>query len=131
MTGLSAYFGFIELCAPKVFSIYLPLTLTLPYPSKFLFIYLNTPKANETVVVSGAAGAVGSVVGSIAKIFKCRVVGLAGNADKCRWLTNELNFDAAINYKTDNIDEALKAATPNGIDIYFDNGELFIFVFIS
>lgn len=94
MTGLSAYFGLIELCAPK---------------------------ANETIVVSGAAGAVGSVVGQIGKILKCRVIGIAGNVEKCHWLTNELNFDVAINYKTENMEKALKAATPNGIDIYFDN----------
>lgn len=63
----------------------------------------------------------GSVVGQIGKILNCRVIGIAGSADKCQWLTNELNFDIAINYKTENVEEALKVATPNGIDIYFDN----------
>lgn len=67
------------------------------------------------------AGAVGSVVGQIGKILNCRVIGLAGTAEKCDWLKNELNFDVAINYKTENIEEALKAATPNGIDVFFDN----------
>lgn len=67
------------------------------------------------------AGAVGSVVGQIGKILNCRVIGLAGTAEKCDWLTNELNFGIAINYKTENVDEALKAAAPNGIDVYFDN----------
>lgn len=99
MTGLSAYFGLIELCAPK---------------------------ANETIVVSGGAGAVGSIVGQIGKILNCRVIGLAGNAEKCCWLKEELNFDAAIDYKNENIEETLQKLTPNGIDVYFDNvgGEL-------
>lgn len=99
MTGLSAYFGLIELCAPK---------------------------AGETIVVSGAAGAVGSIVGQIGKILNCRVIGLAGNGEKCRWLREELNFDATIDYKSENVEEALQKLTPNGIDCYFDNvgGEL-------
>lgn len=94
MTGLSAYFGLIELCSPK---------------------------AGETIVVSGAAGAVGSIVGQLGKILNCQVVGLAGSAEKCQWLENVLSFDAAINYKTQNIEAALKEAAPNGIDIYYDN----------
>lgn len=63
----------------------------------------------------------GSVAGQIGKILNCRVIGLAGSTEKCHWITNELNFDVAINYKTENVEEALKAATPNGIDVYFDN----------
>jgi NADPH-dependent curcumin reductase CurA len=82
---------------------------------------LGAPKAGETVVVSAAAGAVGSVVGQIAKIQGCRAVGLAGSAEKCRWIVEELGFDAAINYKTENLAEALKRTCPQGIDVYFDN----------
>jgi NADPH-dependent curcumin reductase len=81
----------------------------------------GTPKAGETVVVSAAAGAVGSVVGQIAKIKGCRAVGLAGSDAKCRWIVDELGFDAAINYKTEPLGEALRRACPRGIDIYFDN----------
>jgi NADPH-dependent curcumin reductase CurA len=87
----------------------------------FGLIDLGEPKAGETVVVSAAAGAVGSIVGQIAKIKGCRAVGLAGSDDKCRWITEELGFDAAINYKTEDVPAALKRACPNGIDIYFDN----------
>ena len=82
---------------------------------------LGAPKAGETVVVSAAAGAVGSIVGQIAKIQGCRAVGLAGTDAKCRWIVDELGFDAAINYRTENVPAALKKACPNGIDIYFDN----------
>ena len=82
---------------------------------------LGAPKAGETVVVSAAAGAVGSIVGQIAKIQGCRAVGLAGSDVKCKWIVDELGFDAAINYKTENVASALKKACPNGIDIYFDN----------
>ncbi len=82
---------------------------------------LGTPKAGETVVVSAAAGAVGSIVGQIAKIQGCRAVGLAGSDAKCKWIVDELGFDAAINYKTEDVAAALKKACPNGIDIYFDN----------
>jgi len=87
------------------------------------FGLLNTglPKAGETVVVSGAAGAVGSVVGQIAKIKGCRVVGIAGGADKCAYLVNELGFDAAIDYKNENVKKALRVACPKGVDVYFDN----------
>ncbi|XP_063240679.1 prostaglandin reductase 1-like isoform X2 [Bacillus rossius redtenbacheri] len=94
MTGNTAYFGFLELCKPK---------------------------AGETVAVTGAAGAVGSTVGQIAKIKGCKVIGFAGSDDKVKWLTSELGFDHAFNYKTTDIDEALKKAAPNGIDCYFDN----------
>jgi NADPH-dependent curcumin reductase CurA len=73
------------------------------------------------VVVSGAAGAVGTVVGQVAKIKGCRAVGIAGGADKCRMLTDELGFDAAIDYKHQDVKAALRDACPNGIDVYFDN----------
>jgi NADPH-dependent curcumin reductase CurA len=79
------------------------------------------PKAGETVVVSAAAGAVGSIVGQIAKIKGCRVVGLAGTREKCAWIKDELGFDAAINYRTEDVSASLAAACPDGIDVYFDN----------
>jgi NADPH-dependent curcumin reductase CurA len=82
---------------------------------------VGKPKAGETVVVSAAAGSVGSIVGQIAKIKGCRVVGIAGGKDKCNWLTSELGFDAAVDYKDGAVFKALKAAAPNGIDVYFDN----------
>ncbi len=87
------------------------------------FGLLNTgqPQAGETVVVSGAAGAVGTVVGQIAKIKGCRVVGIAGGPDKCRYLEQELGFDAAVDYRADDFAAQLKAACPKGIDVYFDN----------
>lgn len=87
------------------------------------FGLLNTgqPQAGETVVVSGAAGAVGTVVGQIAKIKGCRVVGIAGGPDKCRYLEQELDFDAAVDYRADDFAAQLKAACPKGIDVYFDN----------
>ena len=94
MTGLTAYFGLLKLADPK---------------------------AGETVVVSGAAGAVGSVVGQLAKIKGCRVVGIAGTDEKNAYLRDELNFDATINYKTDDVAAALKEACPDGVDVYFDN----------
>ena len=100
MPGMTAYFGLLE---------------------------AGKPQAGDTVVVSGAAGAVGSVVGQVAKIKGCRVVGIAGGADKCRYLVEELGFDAAIDYKSEPVFKALKAAAPNGIDVYFDNvgGDIF------
>jgi len=82
---------------------------------------IGTPKAGETVVVSAAAGAVGSLTGQIAKILGCRAVGLAGTDEKCRWITEELGFDAAINYRSEHVGKALKQHCPDGIDIYFDN----------
>jgi NADPH-dependent curcumin reductase CurA len=94
ITGLTAYFGLLE---------------------------VGKPKAGETVVVSGAAGATGSVVGQIAKIVGCRVVGIAGGPQKCRWLVDELGFDAAVDYKGEDVGEALAAACPKGVDVYFDN----------
>ena len=87
----------------------------------FGLIDIGAPKAGETVVVSAAAGAVGSVVGQIARIMGCRAVGLAGSDEKCKWIVNELGFDASINYKTENVAEALKRTCPKGIDVYFDN----------
>lgn len=95
MPGLTAYFGLLD---------------------------IGQPKAGETVVVSGAAGAVGSIVGQIAKIKGCRAVGIAGGDDKVRWITDELGFDGAFNYKTTkNYVEKLKELCPKGIDVYFDN----------
>jgi NADPH-dependent curcumin reductase CurA len=93
MPGLTAYFGLLD---------------------------IGKPVAGQTVVVSGAAGAVGSVVGQIAKIHGCRTVGIAGGADKCRYLT-ELGFDAAIDYKAGDIKAALREHCPKGIDVFFDN----------
>jgi NADPH-dependent curcumin reductase len=87
----------------------------------FGLIDLGRPRPGETVVVSAAAGSVGSVVGQIARIKGCRAVGLAGSDAKCQWLLDELGFDAAINYKKEELDAALERACPNGIDIYFDN----------
>jgi NADPH-dependent curcumin reductase CurA len=94
MTGLTAYFGMTEIAKPQ---------------------------KGETLVVSAAAGATGSVAGQIGKIFGCRVVGIAGTDEKCKWLTEELGFDAAINYKHSSWKDELAAATPNGVDIDFEN----------
>jgi NADPH-dependent curcumin reductase CurA len=100
IAGLTAYFGLLD---------------------------VGKPKAGETVVVSAAAGAVGSIVGQIAKVKSCRVVGVAGGAEKCGWLTRELGFDAAVDYKSGALFRSLKTAAPNGIDVYFDNvgGDIF------
>jgi NADPH-dependent curcumin reductase CurA len=87
----------------------------------FGLLHVGKPKQGETVVVSAAAGSVGSIVGQIAKLKGCRVVGIAGGADKCAWLTSELGFDAAVDYKDGAVFKALKAAAPDGIDVYFDN----------
>jgi NADPH-dependent curcumin reductase CurA len=95
MPGMTAYFGLLDICKPQ---------------------------RGETVVVSGAAGAVGSLVGQIAKIAGCRVVGIAGSDEKVAWLVSELGFDAAFNYKTaENYVAVLKQLCPKGIDCYFDN----------
>jgi NADPH-dependent curcumin reductase CurA len=94
MTGLTAYFGLLE---------------------------VGRPQPGQTVVVSGAAGAVGSVAGQIARIKGCRVVGIAGGPDKCAWLTGELGFDAAIDYKASEVRGALRRHAPDGVDVYFDN----------
>jgi NADPH-dependent curcumin reductase len=82
---------------------------------------IGRPKGNETVVVSAAAGAVGSIAGQIAKIKGCRVVGLAGSKEKCDYVTGELGFDACIDYRREELLPALKAACPNGIDVYVEN----------
>jgi NADPH-dependent curcumin reductase CurA len=87
----------------------------------FGLLDIGQPKGGETVVVSAAAGAVGSIVGQIAKIKGCRVVGLAGTNEKCAWIKEDLGFDATINYRTEDVPKALAAACPNGIDVYFDN----------
>ncbi|NWL80279.1 NADP-dependent oxidoreductase [Pseudomonas taiwanensis] len=87
----------------------------------FALIDVGQPKAGETVVISGAAGAVGSVAGQIARIKGCRVVGIAGGADKCRYLVEELGFDGAIDYKAEDLHAALKRECPKGVDVYFDN----------
>ena len=94
MTGLTAYFGLLE---------------------------LGKPKAGDTVVVSAAAGAVGSVVGQIAKIKGCRAVGIAGGAEKCRLIKEEFGFDEAVDYKAADWRQQLERATPNGIDVNFEN----------
>jgi NADPH-dependent curcumin reductase CurA len=87
----------------------------------FGLLRAGRPKAGETVVVSAAAGSVGSLVGQIAKLKGCRAVGIAGGAAKCAWLTSELGFDAAVDYKAGDLFKPLKAAAPGGIDVYFDN----------
>lgn len=94
VTGMTAYFGLLD---------------------------IGEPKEGDTVVVSGAAGATGSVVGQIAKIKGATVVGIAGGAEKCAWLVDELGFDAAIDYKSESVGKRLHELCPDGIDVYFDN----------
>jgi NADPH-dependent curcumin reductase CurA len=94
MTGATAYFGLLD---------------------------IGKPKAGETVVVSAAAGAVGSIVGQIAKLKGCRVVGIAGSDEKCRHVVKDFGFDACINYKREDLATALKRECPNGIDVDFEN----------
>ncbi|HTT11631.1 MAG TPA: NADP-dependent oxidoreductase [Burkholderiaceae bacterium] len=97
-------------------------TLGMPgFTAYFGLLDVGKPEAGQTVVVSGAAGAVGAVVGQIARIKGCRAIGIAGGADKCRYLTQELGFDVAIDYKSADVKAALRDACPNGIDVYFDN----------
>jgi NADPH-dependent curcumin reductase CurA len=93
----------------------------------FGLLDVGQPKAGETVVVSAAAGAVGSVVGQIARIKGCRAVGIAGGAEKCRYVKDELGFDACVDYKAANLSRQLKEACPKGIDINFENvgGDIF------
>ena len=79
------------------------------------------PKEGETVVVSGAAGATGSVAGQIAKLKGCRVIGIAGGAEKCKWVVEEAGFDACIDYKSESVSKRLAALCPKGVDVYFDN----------
>lgn len=87
----------------------------------FCLLRVGQPKAGETVVMSAAAGAVGSVAGQIAKLKGCHVVGIAGGPDKCKYVTDTLGFDACIDYKNDDLAEALKTHCPKGVDVYFDN----------
>ena len=94
ITGLTAYFGLLN---------------------------VGQPKPGDTVLVSAAAGAVGTMVGQIAKLAGCRVVGTAGGQDKCDWLVRELGFDAAIDYKAGGVFRALRTVCPSGVDVYFDN----------
>jgi NADPH-dependent curcumin reductase CurA len=82
---------------------------------------IGKPKAGETVVVAAASGAVGSAVGQIARIFGARAIGIAGGAEKCDYVRNELGFDAAIDHRSPNLAEELAAACPNGVDVYFEN----------
>jgi len=82
---------------------------------------IGIPKSGETVVVSAAAGATGSVAAQVAKLLGCRVIGIAGGTTKCSWLTEEIGLEGAIDYKSENIDSCLKELCPDGIDIYFDN----------
>ncbi|WP_406863812.1 NADP-dependent oxidoreductase [Streptomyces sp. HUAS MG47] len=94
MSGMTAYFGLLD---------------------------IGRPEAGQTVVVSGAAGAVGSVVGQIARIKGCRVIGIAGGERKCRALVDDLGFDAAIDYRSEDVRKALREHAPDGVDVYFDN----------
>jgi NADPH-dependent curcumin reductase CurA len=87
----------------------------------FGLLTIGRVQPGETVVVSAAAGSVGSIVGQIAKIKGCRAIGIAGGAEKCRWLTEHLGFDAAVDYKQRGVFKALRAAAPKGVDVYFDN----------
>ena len=87
----------------------------------FGLLDVGQPKAGETVVVSGAAGAVGQTVGQLAKIKGCRAVGIAGGPAKCDWVVKELGFDACIDYKAGPVKDGLKAHCPKGVDVYFDN----------
>ncbi|GAB1692528.1 NADP-dependent oxidoreductase [Krasilnikovia sp. M28-CT-15] len=94
MPGMTAYFGLLD---------------------------IGRPQPGQTVVVSGAAGAVGSVVGQIAKLKGCRVIGIAGGESKCRLVVEEFGFDACIDYKSTDVRTALRSAAPDGVDVYFDN----------
>ncbi len=91
------------------------------FTAYFGLLDIGQPKEGDTLVVTAGAGAVGSIVGQIGKIKGCRVVGIAGSDDKCHWLTSELGFDAAINYRKENVRQALAAKCPAGIDIDFEN----------
>tara|TARA_B110000503_G_scaffold119739_1_gene181804 strand:- start:867 stop:1910 length:1044 start_codon:yes stop_codon:yes gene_type:complete len=104
-------------------SYYLSICGTTGLTSYFGMLRVGQPRSGDTIVISGAAGAVGSVAGQIAKNnVDCRVVGIAGSAEKCRWLTEELGFDVAINYReTADMTSALRDACPQGIDVFFDN----------
>ena len=107
---------------PKVSAEAVLCVLSLPGLTAYQgLMEIAKPKAGETLVVSGAAGSVGSMVGQIAKAEGLRVVGTAGTDEKCRWLEDELGFDKGINYKSDDLARQLKDATPDGVDIYFEN----------
>lgn len=97
--------------------------LGMPGMTAYFGLYdVGQPKAGETVVVSAASGAVGQIVGQLAKIAGCRAVGIAGGARKCAFVTDTLGFDACIDYKSEkDLTAAVKAACPNGVDVYFDN----------
>jgi NADPH-dependent curcumin reductase CurA len=97
---------------------------TLGMPGRTAYFGLNRvgkPKDGETLVVSAASGAVGTVVGQLGKIYGCNVIGIAGGPEKCSYVEDVLGFDKCIDYKSGNLDEKLKNACPNGIDIYFEN----------
>ena len=97
-------------------------TLGFPgFTAYFGLLDIGGPERGDTVVVSGAAGAVGGLVGQIAKLIGCRAVGIAGGSAKCRHVVDELGFDAAIDYKSEDVGEALRHHCPDGIDVYFDN----------
>jgi len=127
MTGIQEYCTTNGLGWVKVDPNVLPLprylgTLGMPgFTAYFGLLDVGQPKEGETVLVSGAAGAVGSVVGQIAKIKGCRAVGIAGGPDKCKYVVEELGFDACIDYKNDDVRRGIKQHCPDGIDIYFDN----------
>lgn len=101
------------------------------FTAYFGMLDIGQPKPGETLVVSAAAGAVGSIAGQIGKIKGCRVVGIAGSDDKCEWIVKDLGFDSAINYRKENVRDALGAHCPKGIDIDFENvgGEIMEAVF--
>jgi NADPH-dependent curcumin reductase CurA len=97
-------------------------TLGMPAMTAYFgLLDIGQPQFGQTVVVSSAAGAVGTVAGQIAKIKGCHVVGIAGGPKKCRYLVRDLGFDAAIDYKTENVRQALQRYCPKGVDVYFDN----------
>ena len=97
-------------------------TLGMPgFTAYFGLLRVGKPVAGDTVLISGAAGAVGSVVGQIAKIKGCRVVGIAGSPEKCKYIKDELGFDEAIDYKNEDVKEGIKRTCPKGINVYFDN----------
>ena len=91
------------------------------FAAYFGLLEIGRPKPGETVLVSAAAGGIGSIVGQIAKIHGCRVVGISGSDEKCAWLTDELGFDAAINYRAHSVKDGLRVHCPDGIDIFFDS----------
>lgn len=107
--------------APFPFTAFVAVLNDIGATAYFGLMEIGQPKAGETVVVSAAAGAVGSLVGQIAKIQGCRVVGIAGSTEKCNWLRDELGFDAAIDYKAEDVGKMLAEHCPDGIDVYFDN----------